>query len=71
MHANRGPIVGKKVRVVLSIDEDVWKKFKDNVKEYPRGMASWLVENTFRDVNTKFEILGGDEYLDKLFSRWE
>ena len=61
--------MSNKVRVVLSIDEDIWKEFKENVKDYPRGIASWLVERTFADVNLKFEVLGGDEYLEKLFSR--
>jgi len=64
-----GGYMSNKVRVVLSIDEDIWKEFKENVKDYPRGIASWLVERTFADVNLKFEVLGGDEYLEKLFSR--
>lgn len=61
--------MSKKVRVVLSIDEEVWNKFKENVNDYPRGIASWLVQKTFEDVNMKFEVMGEDNYLDAFFSR--
>ena len=50
--------MSEKVRVVLSIDKDVWDKFKENVKDYPRGVASWVVQKTFDDINTKFEVMG-------------
>ena len=63
--------MAKKVRVVLSIDEDIYKEFKENIKNYPRGLTSWLVQKTFEDVNFKFEVLGGDEYIEKLFSMKE
>lgn len=58
-----------KVRVVLSIDKDVWEQFKENVKDYPRGLASWVVQRTFEDINLKFEALGKDDYLESFFSR--
>jgi hypothetical protein len=61
--------MSEKVRVVLSIEKDTWDEFKNNVKDYPRGVASWLVQKTFDDVNTKFEVMGGDAYIDAFFSR--
>jgi len=61
--------VADKVRVVLSIDKDVWEQFKENVKDYPRGLASWVVQRTFEDINLKFEALGKDDYLESFFSR--
>jgi hypothetical protein len=61
--------MSNKVRVVLSIDKDTWDTFKENMKDYPRGVASWLVQKTFDDVNLKFEVMGGDAYIDAIFSR--
>ena len=61
--------MSNKVRVVLSVDKDIYEKFKENLKDYPRGVASWVVEKTFDDVNTKFEYMGGDAYIDAMFSR--
>lgn len=58
-----------KVRVVFSIDKKVWDEFRENVKDYPRGVASWVVQKTFDDINTKFEVMGGDSYIDAFFSR--
>lgn len=58
-----------KVRVVLSIDKDVWEQFKENVKDYPRGLASWVVQRTFEDINLKYEAIGNDDYLEAFFSR--
>lgn len=61
--------MSEKVRVVLSIDKDIWDTFKENVKDYPRGIASWVVQKTFDDINTKFDVMGGDDYIDAFFSR--
>ncbi len=61
--------MGKKVRAVFSIDEEVYEQFKENVKDYPRGIASWVVQRTFEDINMKFEVLGDDEYLAAFFAR--
>ena len=61
--------MSEKVRVVLSIDKDTWDTFKDNVKDYPRGVASWVVQKTFDDINLKFEVLGSDRYIDEFWSR--
>ncbi len=69
MHTERTTIMSKKVRVVLSIEKDVWDEFKENVKDYPRGIASWVVQKTFEDINLKFEVLGSDDYIDAFFSR--
>ncbi len=34
-----------KTRVVLSIDENIWHEFQENLKNkgFPRGTASWIV----------------------------
>ena len=61
--------MSKKVRAVFSIDEEVYEQFKENVKEYPRGIASWVVQRTFEDINAKFDVLGEDQYLEAFFSR--
>lgn len=61
--------MSNKVRVVLSVDKDIYETFKENLKDYPRGVASWVVEKTFDDINTKFELMGGDSYIDAMFSR--
>ena len=61
--------MSEKVRVVLSIDKDTWDTFKENVKDYPRGLASWVVQRTFEDINLKFEVLGKDDYIEAFFSR--
>lgn len=61
--------MSKKVRVVLSIDEDVYKQFKENVKDYPRGLTSWVVQRTLEDINMKFDVMGEDLYLEAFFAR--
>lgn len=61
--------MGNKVRVVVSIDEDVYEQFKENVKNYPRGITSWLIQKTLEDVNMKFDVMGGDQYLDAFWGR--
>jgi len=69
MHTKGGNFMSNKVRVVLSIDKDIYEEFKGNLKSYPRGVASWVVERTFHDINLKFEHTGGDAYIDAFFSR--
>jgi len=69
MHTGRITVMSEKVRVVLSIEKDVWDEFRKNVKDYPRGVASWVVQRTFSDINLKFEVMGGDRYIDEFFSR--
>lgn len=61
--------MSNKVRVVLSIDEDVYEEFKKNVKDYPRGLTSWVVQRTLEDINKKFDVLGEDQYLEAFFAR--
>ena len=43
----------KKVRVVVSIDEAIYMKFKENLELYqcPKGTTSNIVENVFIFVN--------------------
>ena len=61
----------KKTRVVLSIDEDVWKEFQNNLKKrgYPRGTASWVVQQKFELLNCEFDALGDSQQLDLMFSK--
>lgn len=57
-----------KTRVVLSIDEDVWKEFKENIKKggYPRGTASWFVQQKLESINLQLEVVGESPELDML-----
>ena len=61
----------KKTRVVLSIEEDVWKEFQANLKEkgYPRGTASFLVQQKFEQINIEFDALGDSQQLDLVFPK--
>lgn len=61
----------KKTRVVLSIDEGIWKEFQANLKDrgYPRGTASWVVQQKFESLNIEFEALGDSQQLDLMFSK--
>ncbi len=61
----------KKTRVVLSIDEAVWHEFQENLKKkgYPRGTASWIVQNRFESLNIEFDALGDSQQLDLMFSK--
>ncbi len=61
--------MSEKVRVVLSIEKEVWEEFKENVKDYPKGIASWVVQRTFEDINLKYDAMGKDDYLEAFFSR--
>ena len=64
-------VARQKKRVVLSIDGDVWKEFQENLKErgYPRGTASWVVQQQLERVNTEFEITGDSQQLDMMFMK--
>ena len=60
-----------KKRVVLSIDEDVWSQFQANLQKrgYPRGTASWVVQQKFQMLNAEFEALGDSQELDLLYPK--
>ncbi len=62
---------GKKTRVVLSIDEDIWHEFQENLKQkgYPRGTASWIVQNKFETLNAEFDALGDSTQLDLMLTK--
>ena len=61
----------KKTRVVLSIEEDIWHEFQENLKRkgYPRGTASWIVQQQFEHLNIEFEITGDSQQLDLMFMK--
>ena len=61
----------KKTRVVLSIDEDIWHEFQKNLKNkgYPRGTASWIVQQQFEHLNIEFEVTGDSQQLDTMFMK--
>jgi hypothetical protein len=63
-------VAKQKKRVVLSIDEDVWSDFQGNLKKrgYPRGTASWVVQQQFERFNIEFEVTGDSQQLDLMFS---
>ena len=60
-----------KTRVVLSIDEDIWRTFQENLKNkgYPRGTASWVVQQRLDELNMEFEALGDYQQLDLMFGK--
>ncbi len=60
-----------KTRVVLSIDENIWHEFQKNLKKkgYPRGTASWIVQQQFEHLNLEFESLGDSQQLDLMFPK--
>ncbi|WP_432822243.1 hypothetical protein [Trichloromonas sp.] len=64
-------IASNKTRVVLSLDADVWKEFQDNLakKGYPRGTASWVIQQHLEHLNTEFEVLGDSQQLDLMFPK--
>ncbi len=61
----------KKTRVVLSIDESVWQEFQDNLKKkgYPRGTASWIVQQKFEELNMMFEHVPESPQLDFIYPK--
>jgi hypothetical protein len=60
-----------KQRVVLSIDADVWEEFQKNLKRkgYPRGTASWVVQQKLESLNLEFDALGDSQQLDLMFPK--
>ena len=60
-----------KTRVVLNIEEDTWRDFQENIRKkgYPRGTASWVVQEYLDRLNTEFEVLGDSQQLDLLFPK--
>lgn len=61
----------KKTRVVLSLDESVWQEFQDNLKKkgYPRGTASWVVQQHLELLNAEFDALGDSRQLDLMYPK--
>jgi len=60
-----------KTRVVLSIDENIWHELQENLKKkgYPRGTASWIVQQHFEHLNIEFDALGDSQQLDLMFPK--
>jgi len=60
-----------KQRVVLSIDADIWEEFQKNLKDkgYPRGTASWVIQQKLESLNLEFETLGDSQQLDLMFPK--
>lgn len=44
--------MARKVRINLTIDEEVWKEIRAELKKrgYPRGVPSWLAQKAFEDT---------------------
>ena len=60
-----------KTRVVLSLNADVWREFQDNLrrKGYPRGTASWVVQQHLEFLNVEFDALGDSQQIQLLFPK--
>ena len=60
-----------KTRVVLSIDEGIWHEFQKNLKNkgYPRGTASWVIQQHLELLNIEFEVTGDSQQLDLTFPK--
>lgn len=59
-----------RIRVALTIDENVFREFKRNLKEYgyPAATASLIVQQTMENINSEFSHFEGMSPQLELFS---
>ena len=56
----------EKMRVVLSLEREVWREFQANLNRYglPKGSASYLVQQFMERINIEVEVTGVSPQLE-------
>jgi len=65
--------MGKKIRVTLSIDDQIWHDLQRELsaRKYPRGIASWLAQQAFESTLLEMECIGQSQQLELIFGKKE